>query len=199
MKVGGICFIFLLFLSMFFIFSHYKKTMLKTLPFITYNAKDGEVMIENNVYALDFKDNAKVGYDKQTFMVCKDNQIGVLVESHPFYLKESQTKVDVECCTYADCTIKAGTDMACWIDWEHEGSQCVSASTIHCSSDINCPGEGEWVPDWSTHLAKRFYCKFNDEGLGYCTVGEQKPFECWEGEGCPQGTVCEDNFCVTRW
>lgn len=97
-----------------------------------------------------------------------------------------------ECQSNSDCVSKYGDDYYCNIDTH----QCVR--TPDCISDLQCPGQGIWTPDYSssTPRAMRFTCQ-----SGSC-VSDFKDVDCIPpNTGCEEGYVCDPNkgfICVRQ-
>ena len=72
------------------------------------------------------------------------------------------------------------------------GYQCINGEcvkVVQCFSDLQCPGQGNWIPDYSTTEIDivRWGCKD-----GQCVILERKKTECTPPNiGCPPGYVCD--------
>lgn len=194
-KCGAVVVVILLITASLWFFYYTKQSKLSAIPYFTYGIEKNSVRVNGVVYDIQFETKqGKVGYNGQKFKVCSNNKISLLINAEN-KLFDTPQKKPVQCCTFSDCSLNVASDMGCVIDWQNQESSCMQASMMRCVSDAGCPSEGAWVPDWSTMLAKKYYCKLSEGDLGFCTVGQEKPFECWAGEGCPMGLNCIDNFC----
>jgi hypothetical protein len=157
-------------------------------PYQTFQVTDNSFTMNNQVYPLPFDSHkASIGFDGENYKVCKGNRIYTLNAN----FQPSLTSHNVSCCSYADCSISTGTGYTCNVDWINEEANCKDSSLMPCTNYYQCPGSGDWVPDWHTSRAKKYYC-YN----GYCTVTTEKTFECWDGEGCPVGSNCVNHLCT---
>lgn len=117
-------------------------------------------------------------------------EIGQFSTANSCYRLPMDKVADVECCPGMQSAGRVCTDQFTWSDISEP-----CAVTCPTGSVLECQGQGNWIPDYTTpnYDIIRYGCVTSGASK-CCEIAERKDVECQPPDiGCPPGYICNPN------